>query len=186
MSLFLGFLPFLLSFILRMFLNARLALGVSAGVGLLALGRQLLNGTPKSLTILAPLLIGSAFLLALRWPKFAERGAGLLVSGGLAAFVLGGIALGSPFSLEWARETAPAAIWNAPAFIETNLIISLVWGLGFALLAVVSLPLEMMPGRRVRSLVAASVMTAAAVFTSWYPAHVRGQYAPVSVEQNIR
>ncbi len=183
MSIFIGFLPFVLSFVLRIFLSARLALAVSAGVGLVALGRQFMSGTPKSLSLLAPLLIGAAFLLALRWPRFAERGAGFLVSGGLAAFVLGGIALGHPFSLEWAREASPPAIWNEPAFVNANLVISLAWGLGFALLATISLPLEAMPGRRVRSLVAACVMTAAALFTSWYPVHVRETARQAAISQ---
>jgi all-trans-retinol 13,14-reductase len=39
------------------------------------------------------------------------------------------IAIGFPFTLQFAREQAPPAVWNEPIFIETNYRISLLWAI---------------------------------------------------------
>jgi len=77
---------------------------------------------------------------------------------------------GAPFSLQYARESAPPEHWQAPQFLRANYVISLVWGTGFLInLGLVTIALS----RRYNSLwlsVAAPllVMGAASVFTSRY------------------
>ncbi|MGA7463367.1 MAG: hypothetical protein WBW69_24235 [Candidatus Korobacteraceae bacterium] len=38
---------------------------------------------------------------------------------------------GTPFSLQYARESAPPEHWQSPEFLRVNYIISIVWGVGF-------------------------------------------------------
>ena len=42
------------------------------------------------------------------------------------------ILLGVPFSLQYARESAPPELWHRPEFLRANVIISVVWGIAFA------------------------------------------------------
>jgi hypothetical protein len=61
--------------------------------------------------------IGQVFLrynLVLVWVLFA-------------AAVWTSIAIGSPFTLQYARESVPPEFWDNPMFRRTNLILSLVW-----------------------------------------------------------
>ncbi|HUY18269.1 MAG TPA: hypothetical protein VMV15_03500 [Candidatus Binataceae bacterium] len=48
-----------------------------------------------------------------------------------AAVAWGSVAAGRPFTLQYARESAPPEHWQSTAFWRTNLIISMVWGLAF-------------------------------------------------------
>ncbi len=43
------------------------------------------------------------------------------------------IVRGQPFSLEYARESAPREIWKTPAFLRANQVISVVWGMAFVI-----------------------------------------------------
>jgi len=95
------------------------------------------------------------------------------VDGGLTVFVLAGVALGTPFALEWARESVPAQYWTHPLFLSTTTTISLVWGAGFLLLTVLSLPINLPLKPWHRRVAAIAVMLAAAAFTAWYPGHVQ-------------
>jgi amino acid transporter len=58
----------------------------------------------------------------------------------VSSAVLAAVALGSlafvPFTEQYARESTPPELWDQPAFKRTNRILSLMWGLVFAALAV--------------------------------------------------
>lgn len=43
------------------------------------------------------------------------------------------IAVGAPFTMQYARESAPPEHWKSPGFLRVNRIISAVWGVGFVL-----------------------------------------------------
>ncbi len=85
--------------------------------------------------------------------------------------MLAGLARGEPFTVEWARETVPAAYWTQPLFLRINAVISLAWGAAFAALTLMSLPGRRRTWRR-RAL-AVAVVVAAGAFTAWYPSHAR-------------
>ncbi|MGA2904642.1 MAG: hypothetical protein ABSD98_12470 [Candidatus Korobacteraceae bacterium] len=80
------------------------------------------------------------------------------------------ILMGAPFSTQYARESAPPEHWQSPGFLRANLVISVVWGLGFLInLALVTVALR----PRYNSLwiaVAAPllIMATATIFTSCY------------------
>lgn len=57
----------------------------------------------------------------------------------LTVFTVSGLLLRKPFTLSYARESTPEELWDTPAFMRTNYVISAVWAAAFAFSAVLSL-----------------------------------------------
>ena len=56
----------------------------------------------------------------------------------LALIVLGSLAV-EPFTMQYARESAPEEVWNTPAFIAINRTLTLMWGVVFLVMTICSL-----------------------------------------------
>ncbi len=103
------------------------ALGLS--LGLCAIDRR--RGSLK-----APEVVAAAFFAilpacgALGWSWPAEN-IGFVIHLVLAAMAFGGIALGVPFTLQYAREEMPREYWHLPQFVAVNSVITAVWGVIF-------------------------------------------------------
>jgi hypothetical protein len=65
-----------------------------------------------------------------------ELWAGEMSNIALVLFSLGSIALRSPFTLQYARETTPKEYWDQPLFLRTNYVITWAWTLAFLVGAV--------------------------------------------------
>ncbi len=103
------------------------------------------------------------------------RHMGILASGALAAGTWLTIALGEPFTLDYAREHVDPSRWSDPLFIRTNLIIASVWGLVFtvnALLAWGKMEGLLLPELGYE-LVSYSLLVGTVLFTTRYPEYVR-------------
>lgn len=72
--------------------------------------------------------------------------AGAVVAAGLLAIVLASMALGRPFTLQYAREQVPPEHWDSPEFLRTNAIIAAVRALAFAVMVAAELALLALPG----------------------------------------
>lgn len=149
---------------------AAVAFGLAAGMGLVLLeaGRHV---AVKVLdwTIVAYFGIAAIATFLLRSAGFPTYSP--VVIWVLYAFVTWvSIFSGAPFSLQYARESAPREHWQSPAFLRANFIVSIVWGFGFLInLGLVSIALV----PRYKSLwlgvgAPLMVMGAASVFTSRY------------------
>ena len=88
------------------------------GVKLLELGTLLLFG---GLTLVAVLLQPD-------WPLMAVR---LSLDSGLLLIALVSLAIGRPFTLQYAREQVPPAFWASPLFLRANQVITAVWAACF-------------------------------------------------------
>jgi hypothetical protein len=77
------------------------------------------------------LLCAYTWLGAPTWSVATVR---LAVDAGLLAIVLVSLAIGQPFTLQYARERVPEHIWAMPVFFTTNVIISSIWAGAFAVL----------------------------------------------------
>ncbi|WP_119420386.1 hypothetical protein [Desertibaculum subflavum] len=177
MNLFIGLLPFILLPALRAFLSPRLASLASFGLAGITLLRQALAGGPKSLNILVFALLGLAALAVWRRPALAERWNGVVVDGTLALYAFVGLAVGLPFSAEFARDTVEPTLWTHPVFLHVTAAITLAWGVGFLLLTALAWPASWLRARRWQRIVATVlVMLAAAGFTAWYPDHARAAF----------
>lgn len=112
-----------------------------------------------------------------RWTVATVR---LAVDAGLLAIVLVSLAIGRPFTLQYARERVPEVFWASPIFFRTNRLISGVWALAFAVLVAADAAAEYAPGVPLWIDVAASVAAFAGAvwFTRTYPDAVRRRFAP--------
>jgi MFS family permease len=69
--------------------------------------------------------------------SFLELWAGEMTNIALALFVVATIAVRKPFTLPYAKETAPEEHWSSPLFLHINYAISWVWGGAFIFSAIV-------------------------------------------------
>lgn len=103
------------------------------------------------------------------------RHMGVLANGALAAGSWLTIAIGKPFTLDYAREHTDPALWNQPFFIRTNIIITAAWAATFTVNAI--LAWGKMEGFVLQGwgyeILSYLFLLGAAAFTSWYPNYVR-------------
>jgi hypothetical protein len=115
-------------------------------------------------------------LYFLHWTAIGHH-QGLLVHLILAATAWGSLLVGSPFTLQYAREEVPPERWNLPSFIRANQWITAVWGTDFILQAVV-LEWQAAMGGVLPSVISTTLTASSLAFTLWYPGWVRRR-APV-------
>lgn len=183
MSTLLAFTPFI-AFALVDRLVGSLAGPVAgaAASGLLVLREVFVRRrSPKMLDVGTLLLFGglSAYA-ALAVPDWSILGVRLRVDLGLLLVILFSLAIGRPFTLQYAREQVEPALRNAPAFMRTNVLISAVWALAFVVLVMADLVMLMRPEIPLRAGIVATILALidAARFTAWYPGHVGRAPAP--------
>jgi len=70
------------------------------------------------------LLTAYTWLGAPTWTVATVR---LAVDAGLLAIVLVSLAIGQPFTLQYARERVPEQFWALPVFFTTNVVITTIW-----------------------------------------------------------
>lgn len=129
------------------------------------------------------------FLLALAVPVIGPRVVGqwadLLGSAALALIVLTSILIGKPFTLQYARETAPRERWDRPEFIRKNFVISWVWfgAFLFNLSVPVARRLSFSVPIILNWVLSICAFAVAMKFTHWYAG--RGNTQPVSHPQGV-
>jgi hypothetical protein len=70
----------------------------------------------------------------------------LWVDLGLLAIVLASMAVGRPFTMQYARENVPQEYWSSPKFVRTNFVITSVWALAFIVMVVTEAAMLHVPG----------------------------------------
>jgi hypothetical protein len=132
---------------------------------------------PKVLEIGTALLFGGLALYAvLGQPTWSVIGVRLCVDTGLLLLVLVSMAVGRPFTLQYAREQVAPEFWSSPEFVRTNYAITAVWALAFLVMVAAELALLYVPSlpRRVGVVAIVLALVGAVKFTGWYPERVRG------------
>jgi len=130
------------------------------------------NRSPKLLEIGTAALFGTLALYTLMaHPTWSIMGVRLVVDAGLLLIVVVSIAIRQPFTLQYAREQVPQALWTSREFIRTNDVITAVWALAFAVLVAADVVLLTMPDLPPRFGIIATVLAlvGAFKFTGWYP-----------------
>jgi hypothetical protein len=59
---------------------------------------------------------------------------------------MGILAIGRPFTLDYAREQTDPSLWNDPAFLRTNRVLTATWGLTFTINALLAVGKLRQPG----------------------------------------
>jgi len=100
---------------------------------------------------------------------------GILIYATLAAFTVGSILIGSPFTLQYAREMVDRSLWENPLFIRTNVVITGIWGGVFLTNFVLSCVAVTVPGLtgHIAQVGTYVFLVSGALFTLWYPEQVR-------------
>ncbi len=177
MNIVLGFAPFIAFFVLLRFGSPLAGLAAAALVSLLLCVRTVQRKEAVkileagSLVLFAALALYS-FAAAPSWTVATVR---LMVDGGLFVIVGLSLAIGRPFTLQYARETVPQQYWNTPSFVRSNRLITAVWGIAFAVLTAADATADYVPAVPVWLDIAAAIaaLGGAYGFTTWYPARVR-------------
>jgi len=127
---------------------------------------------PKILEIGTMVLFCGLALYALLFhPVWSIVGVRLRVDAGLLVIVLITLAVGKPFTLQYAREQVAPELWMSPEFIRTNYVITAVWALAFVVMVIADLILLYLPDvpPRVGIWATIAALLGAIKFTSWYP-----------------
>jgi hypothetical protein len=177
MSIILGFAPFIVFFVLASFISPLAGLGSAFAISLVMSGLNWQRGKSfKILDVGSLVLFGATALCMLSaMPDLTANTVRLIVNGGLTLMALVSLAIGQPFTLQYAKERIPEQYWTAPLFIRTNQLITIVWTLAFAIgtaATATSIYLRAVPNW-LEIAVAVGGLTVAVWFTSWYPARVR-------------
>ncbi|MGY4961913.1 hypothetical protein [Streptomyces sp. 900105245] len=160
------------------------ALALACTVVLVAAGRLLNRGSSWKILEVSDLVFFAGLAVVgalagqgtLRW---LETYAGEVSNIALVVIAFGSMAVGMPFTLQYAREQVDPAHWHTPEFLRTNHVITGVWGLAFLVAAVSGAygdivlhdPNDLWTGWIIQIL----AIVAAIRFTDWYPKVVRAR-----------
>jgi hypothetical protein len=103
------------------------------------------------------------------------RHLGVLANGALALGAWLTIALGKPFTLDYAKEHVDPSLWSDPHFIRTNVLMTAVWASAFTISAGLAFgKMEQVALSELSyELISYAVLVGTAIFTAWYPDHLR-------------
>jgi hypothetical protein len=179
MGILLAFAPFLAFALVDRLIGPSQGLfaGVIVSAALLARDWFTPGRTPKILEIGTALLFaGLALYAAVGEPTWSVIGVRLCVDTGLLLIVLLSMAVGRPFTLQYAREQVAPEFWSSPEFARTNYVITAVWALAFCAMVIAELALLYIPGvpQRVGIIAIVLALVGAVKFTGWYPEHAKG------------
>ena len=136
MDILLGFTPYVAFFVIMRIGAIEAAMWAAFAVAVLvALMGRWRGHTPKILEIGAVALFGAlaAFTAMAHW-DWSLTAVRLAVDLGLLAIVLVSIAVGRPFTMQYARERVQQEYWQTPLFLVVNRRITWVWAGVFAVL----------------------------------------------------
>jgi len=175
MMLFLILAPFGVFAALMLIAPPLVSLFAASAVALGTIGYDIARG--KSIKALAA---GAAILfaaiggyLALFDEHLSGHNIRLAVDFGMLLIALGSIALRSPFTLQYARESVEPAIAQLPAFKTINYVLTWAWTAAIALMLVANITMIYVPALPlwVGVGIAFAARNCAVYFTTWYPAH---------------
>src|SRR4051794_2830946 len=111
-------------------------------------------------------------------PGLSVSGVKLAVDAGIFLVTLGSMAIGKPFTLQYAREVVDAETAKLPGFMKANYIITAAWTLSMLLMMAGNVALIYLPGLPLWSglLIAFAARNSAVYFTRWYPEYRKAKY----------
>jgi hypothetical protein len=180
MGMLLAFAPFIAFAVIDRLATPLPALVVAALISLALIIRDVVmpQRSPKALEIGTAILFAGLAIYTLaaepHWSVIAVR---LCVDAGLLIVILITMAIGRPFTLQYAREQVPAEFHNSPEFTRTNYVITGVWALAFAVMVAAEAAILYVPNLppRFGVIVIVAAIVGAMKFTGWYPDRVKTQ-----------
>jgi hypothetical protein len=174
MNILLAFAPFISFAVIDRIAGATAGLATAACVAAVLIGRDAMSRERKIklLEVGTLILFGGLALYSLAgsvaWTIIGVR---LCVDTGLLVIVLVSLAIGQPFTLQYAREKVAQEIWKQPAFLRVNYVITAVWAAAFAVMVIADLVMLYVPSVPLRVGVWVTILAifGAYRFTEWYP-----------------
>ena len=177
MNIFTGLAPFIAFFVVMRLVSPLAGLAAALAISFLLCLHQWWRGERvKVLEVGSLLLFGVLVLYTLiAVPHWSVATVRIAVDGGLFTIVLVSLAIGVPFTLQYARERVPKVYWNSPLFLSTNQRITAAWAAAFAVMTTADAAAEFVETIPLWIDVVATIaaFVAAVWFTQWYPAVVR-------------
>ena len=136
MSILFSLTPFIVFFVLMRVVSPLAGLAAAFAASVLLGFRQWRRGeSMKVLEVGSLALFGLLLLYTLvAAPEWTVAKVRLAVDGGLLIIVLVSLAIGMPFTLQYARESVPKEFWTAPLFMTTNRRVTAAWAAAFAVM----------------------------------------------------
>ncbi len=180
MTIFLILAPYGAFALLMLVTSAAVSLFAGAAICLAVIAYDLAGG--RSLKILGAgsvvvfTAVGS--YVALVDPHLGVSAVKFAVDTGIFLVTLGSIAVGKPFTLQYAREVVDAETLKVPGFMKANYIITWAWTLSMLLMMAGNVALIYVPGLPLWSglLIAFAARNSAVYFTRWYPQYRKAKY----------
>lgn len=184
---FVGFAPWILLSIVegphRLVLAAALACGLAVTT---TIAGGILGQRRKVLDVAAIVFFGGLIAFAAVADSGTSRWLGdwaaELSNVAIAVIAAMSLALRHPFTLQYARETTPKEYWTSPLFLRINYVITAVWSVVFALIALVGYigdgPLHQPNNIWTTWLIQIALVVLAIKFTGWYPDHATSDAKP--------
>ena len=162
--------------------SAVASLFAAAAICLMVIAYDMLRGRSVKMlglgsAILFTALGGALAVADLGWSSSAVK---LAVDAGVLAIALVSLAIGKPFTLQYAREVVDAETAGLPGFLTANYVISWAWALAFLLMMMMAnVLLIYLPGLPLWSglAIAFAARNSAIYFTKWYPEYRKAKVA---------
>ena len=185
MNVLVGFTPFIAFFVLLKLVSPLAGLVSAMVVSVLLCVRTRARHESLKILELGSVVVFVALVLytLVAAPVWTVATVRLAADSGLLAIVLFSLAIGRPFTLQYARERVPEQYWSSPLFLTTSRRIAIVWAGSFAVHAAADAAAQYLPAIPLFIDIAASLGTLAAAlwFTFWYPAVARRAAAAAAV-----
>lgn len=175
---FVGFAPWILMSVIegpsRFELAAILSFLLALLIGILGAAVGL---RPKLLDVVAVAFFGVLIIAGLvvneSGVDWLEQWAGELSNLAIAVVALFSIAIRTPFTIQYARETTPREQWHSPLFLHINYVLTWVWTGAFLAIALVGWfgdgPLHQPDNIWMNWVLQLALIIFALRFTEWYP-----------------
>ena len=182
-SPFVGFAPWIIYWVVAEGPSTWMFGALCAVLSAIILGVSMGFGGPRLLEVVTILFFvgvtAAGVLVGAADRDWMDTYATTLSSGVLAVMAIGSLAF-TPFTEQYARVSPPLRDWEKPAFRQTNRVLTLMWGLVFALIAVLGYFATLVPQTRdwTNWVVPIVVLVGAAGMTQAYPEQVRARIRP--------
>jgi peptidoglycan/LPS O-acetylase OafA/YrhL len=147
-SPFIGFVPWIIYWVVADGPSTWMFGAICAVISALILGVSAGRGGPRLLEVVTIVFFVSVtvagMIVGAQDRDWMDSYATTLSAGALAAMALGSLAF-VPFTEQYAPESAPRQEWEKAAFRRTNRVLTLMWALVFALIAVLGYVAVMTP-----------------------------------------
>jgi putative sterol carrier protein len=170
-----AFVPWILYWVLAGTGHTTAAILLGMGVSLAINGYRLAIGKVKILDVVTLVFLAvSAFVTLVLGNDLLVFYGGVLSDATLALMAWGSLAAGNPFTYDYAKEDWDRAFWNDPIFVQTNQIITAVWGVIFSVQALVggtsmALGLEGMARIVLVAVIPRALLAVGTAFSAWFP-----------------